>query len=88
MYALKPSLLILVLCGCTAFAACAAKQPFDAHRCARSCIDMANACKSSCLRTTDPSGLHPGSGASCERTCQTQRDTCDLQCMQGKEPEL
>ena len=71
-----------LLAGCAA----APKQPFDAHRCARTCIEMADACKASCLKATDPTGARPGSHDSCERTCQTQRDTCDVQCMQGTEP--
>jgi len=90
MSARKLHRVILLLCAGMALTGCVAsvKQPFDPHRCARTCIDMADACKSSCLRTTDPTGSHPGSGASCERTCQTQRDTCDVQCMQGKESDF
>lgn len=79
---------VITLLGClAALAGCAAapKQPFDARRCARTCIEMTDACKASCMKTTDPMGVHSGSRDSCERTCQTQRDTCDVQCMQGKE---
>ncbi len=75
---------LAALCGCTA----TAKQPFDAHRCARTCIEMADACKASCVKTIDPAGAVRGSRETCERACQTQRDTCDVQCMQGKEPSL
>jgi hypothetical protein len=79
---------IIVVCSLAGLCGCAAapKQPFDAHRCARTCIEMADACKASCLKTVDPTGAVRGSRDSCERTCQTQRDTCDVQCVQGKEP--
>jgi hypothetical protein len=77
-----------LFCGAASLAGCTAaqKQPFDARACARSCIEMAAACKASCLKTVDPTRERSGSGDTCERTCQTQRDTCDLQCMQGKQP--
>jgi hypothetical protein len=73
-----------VLCSCSA----APKQPFDARRCSRTCIEMVDACKASCLKAVDPTGAVRGSRESCERTCQTQRDTCDVQCLRGKEPAL
>ncbi len=86
---MKVSAVIALLCclaglagGCSA----AQKHPFDARRCARSCIEMADTRKASCMRMTDPTGAYTGSRDSCERTCQTQRDTCDVQCMQGHEP--
>ena len=72
---------IATLAGCSV-----PTQPFDARRCARSCIEMADACKASCVRSVDPTGAVRGSRDACERTCQTQRDTCDVQCLQGKDP--
>jgi len=80
----------LLSCGLAALCDCAAapKQPFDAHQCARTCIEMADACKASCMKAVDPTGAVRGSRETCERTCQTQRDTCDVQCMQGKEPSF
>ncbi len=79
---------IILACAFAAPYGCAAapKQPFDARRCARSCIEMADACKASCMKAVDPTGAVRGSRETCERSCQTQRDTCDVQCMQGKEP--
>ena len=55
---------VITLLGClAALAGCAAapKQPFDARRCARTCIEMTDACKASCMKTTDPMGVHSGS---------------------------
>jgi len=85
---MKPLSVIALLCCLTPLAGCAASQnqPFDARDCARTCIEMADACKASCLKSVDPTGSRSGSRDSCERICQTQRDTCDLQCMQGKQP--
>ncbi|HVO22572.1 MAG TPA: hypothetical protein VMW56_02985 [Candidatus Margulisiibacteriota bacterium] len=84
------SAVTVLLCGIAALAGCAAtaKQPFNAQRCARTCIEMADACKASCVKAVDPTGAVRGSRETCERTCQTQRDTCDIQCLQGKEPSL
>lgn len=79
----------VTLLGCLlSLAGCAASQtqPFNAHRCARTCIEMADACKASCRKSVDPTGARSGSSDTCERICQTQRDTCDVQCMQGREP--
>jgi len=85
---MKPPAVIALLCCLRALAGCAASrnQPFDARDCARTCIEMADACKASCMKASDPTGSRSGSRDSCERICQTQRDTCDLQCMQGKQP--
>jgi hypothetical protein len=79
---------LALIVGVAALAACAAtpKRPFDARRCARTCIEVADSCKASCMKTVDPMGAVRGSRDTCERTCQTQRDTCDVQCMQGNEP--
>jgi hypothetical protein len=81
---------IILACSLAALPACSAakQQPFDARRCARTCIEMADACKASCIKAVDPTGAVRGSRQSCERTCQTQRDTCDVQCLQGKEPSF
>jgi hypothetical protein len=73
---------VVVLCSCSA----APQQPFDARRCSRTCIEMADACTASCLKAVDPTGAVRGARETCERACQTQRDTCDVQCAPGKEP--
>ena len=87
---MNPPSVIAVLCWLVGLAGCAASQnqPFDAHACARSCIEMTDACKASCVKMVDPTGGISGSRDNCERICQTQRDTCDVQCMQGKEPSF
>ena len=86
----RSAVIAFVCCLAPLAGGCAAtqKRPFDARQCARTCIEMGDACKASCLRTIDPTGAHSGPGGSCERTCQSQRDTCDVQCMQGKEPSF
>jgi hypothetical protein len=47
---------------------------------------MWQACKASCLKVTDPAGRIAGSGEGCDRICKGKRDTCEVACIQEREP--
>ena len=57
--------LLLALLTTALAAGCAASRPPPAADCERTCQEMGDACKASCLKSVDPSGGIAGSAESC-----------------------
>lgn len=75
-----------LLWGCAAQQSASPSSGFDRPACDRTCVEMWQACKASCLKVTDPSGRIAGSGEGCDRICKGKRDTCEVACIQEREP--
>jgi hypothetical protein len=86
--ALFGGLLVVAACASTPAARPPDVTEAGVAACARSCIEMAAACRASCMKMTDPTGRVSGSADTCERLCTGKRDTCDVSCSQGRAPTM